>query len=532
MSNELEILQRALQREKAARKQAEQILEGKSRELYLLTEELKDVNAKLEEGLTEKTSELQGVFGNLVDAYVLMDISGNVIKMNHSAKELFGYDINQEKLNIVKLIYKEDYEYAMTSFQELIVKGSFSDYQARVYTKHKGVRTVHINASLIHNKKNQPIAAQGIVRDITEELEQKQIFEEQKKQLSAIVENSSLGIALTQFGKIIQTNKAFQNLLGYTQNELLQKEVKNISLKDEYVESENNMQKMNDGEIDNFSVNKRYVKQDGTVFWAKTNVAAVRNEDGSIKYQVALIEDITEQLEFEKQRDRLVKNLEKSNKELNDYAHIVSHDLKSPLRSMNALLTWLKEDYVDVLDDNAHNSLNMLLKKVDKMDHLISGILKYSSIDKVDHPKQNIALRDIVTDIIDVIHIPDHIAIKIITELPVMVGDKFSLQQLFQNLLNNAIKYNDKEQGLITVSCKEKNEFWEFAIADNGVGISKKYHDKIFQIFQTLDNQGESTGVGLSIVKKIIDLYEGTIWLESTDGVGTTFYFTLKKEIK
>ena len=149
MNNELEILKRALKREKEARKQAEQILEGKSRELYQLTQELKNVNTKLKEGLNEKTSELQGVFGNLVDAYVLKDISGNVIKMSHSAKELFGYDINQEKLNIIKLIYKEDYEYAMSSFQELIAKGSFSDYQARVYTKNKGVRTVHI-LSLIH----------------------------------------------------------------------------------------------------------------------------------------------------------------------------------------------------------------------------------------------------------------------------------------------------------------------------------------------------------------------------------------------
>lgn len=529
MSNESEILQRALKREKAARKQAEQILEGKSRELYDLTQELKRVNTKLEEGLTEKTSELQGVFGNLVDAYVLMDISGNVIKMNHAAKELFGYDIDEEKLNIVKLIYKEDYQYAMTSFQKLVAEGSFSDYQARVYTKNKGVRTVHINASLIKNHKNQPIAAQGIVRDITEELERKQIFEEQKKQLSAIVENSSLGIALTQFGKILQTNKAFQNLLGYTPDELLQKQVKDISLKDEYADSATNMQQMNDGEIDNFSVNKRYIKQDGTVFWAKTNVAAVRKGDGSIKYQVALIEDITDQLEFEKQRNLLVKNLEKSNKELNDYAHIVSHDLKSPLRSMNALLTWLKEDYKEVLDDNAINSFNMLLKKVDKMDHLIGGILEYSSIDKVDRPKQNIEIREIVTDIIDVIHIPNHITVEITTELPVITGDKFRLQQLFQNLIGNAVKYNDKEKGIITVACELKKGFWQFAIADNGAGISKKYFDKIFQIFQTLDDKNESTGVGLSIVKKIVDVYEGEIWLESEEGIGTTFYFTLKK---
>ncbi len=531
MSDELEILQRALQREKAARKQAEQILEGKSRELYELAQQLKNVNAKLEEGLNEKASELQGVFENLVDAYVLMDISGNIIKMNDAANDLFGYNISEEQLNVVRLIYEDDYQYAMSSFQKLVTQGSFTNYQARVTTKHKGIRTVHINASLIFNKKNKPIAAQGIVRDITEELKQKRIFEEQKKQLSAIVENSSLGIALTQFGKIIQTNKALQNLLGFTQDELMHKEVKAISHKEELEESEENMQKMNDGEIDTFSINKKYIKKDGTIFWAKTNVAAVRNEDGSIKYQVALIEDITEQLKFEKQREVLVKNLENSNKELNDYAHIVSHDLKSPLRSMNALLTWLKEDYVEVLDENAQSSLDLLLKKVDKMDLLINGILRYSSIDKINQPQQKVILQDVVSDIIDVIHIPQHITIEIITELPNVKGDKFRLQQLFQNLLNNAVKYNDKKKGIVTISCKEKEEFWEFAIADNGPGISEKYYDKIFQIFQTLDDKNESTGVGLSIVKKIIDVYEGKIWLKSKEREGTTFYFTLKKQV-
>lgn len=281
MSNDdIEILKRAIQREKLARKQAEKILEDKSRELYLITQELKDTNEKLEEQVGTKESELQGVFDNLLDAYVRMDIFGNVLEMNYAARNLFGYDIAEEKLNVVKLIYKEDYKYAMTSFQELVTKGSFSDYQARVYTKENGIRTVHINASLIFDKNKTPIGAQGIVTDITEELKQKQIFEEQKKQLSVIVENSSLGIVLAQFGTIVQTNKAFQNLLGYTAEELLKKEVKDISMKDEYEAVAENLEKMNTGIIDSFSVNKRYVKHNGSSFWAKTNIAAVRDHDG------------------------------------------------------------------------------------------------------------------------------------------------------------------------------------------------------------------------------------------------------------
>ncbi|TPN86883.1 sensor histidine kinase [Aquimarina algicola] len=528
-SNDIEILKRALSREKAARKQAEKILEDKSKELYLLTTKLKSTNQKLEDRIETKSSELQGLFENLVDAYVLMDLSGNVIEMNNAAVELFGYDIHKERLNVVSLIYKEDFTYAMNSFAKLVKEGSFSDYEARVYTKNRGIKTVHINASIIKDKNKKPVAAQGIVRDITDELFRQRSFEEQQKQLSVIVENSSLGIVLSQFGKIVQTNKAFQNLLGYDQEELLQKEVKDISIKDEYTKAAISMDKMNKGEIDHFTVNKRYLRHDGSTFWAKTSVAAVRKQDQSVKYQVALIEDITEQLEHEKQRDLLLKKLEKSNKELNDYAHIVSHDLKSPLRSMNALITWLKEDYQDVLDENAQQSFDMLLKKIDKMDHLINGILKYASIDKSDQPKQKINLQQIVADTIDIIYIPDHITIKIDTHLPVIKGDKFRLQQLFQNLLNNAVKYNDKEQGLINISYTENNDFWQFAIKDNGPGIPEKYHHKIFQVFQTISDGKESTGIGLSIVKKIIELYEGKIWIESEQNKGTTFFFTLKK---
>ncbi|KZS42866.1 hypothetical protein AWE51_15980 [Aquimarina aggregata] len=530
MSEELDILKRALKREKAARKQAEQILEGKSRELYDLTQELKQLNEQLEDGLTKKTSELQGVFDNLVDAYVLMDISGNVVKMNNSAKNLFGYDIDQEKLNIVTLIYKEDYQYAMTSFQELVTKGSFSDYQARVYTKDKGVRTVHINASLIRNKNNQPVAAQGIVRDITYELEQNRVFDEQKKQLSVIVENSSLGIALTQFGKILQTNKAFQNFLGYTKEELIQKEVKDISLKEEYALSSENMEKMNNGKIDHFSVNKRYVRSDGSNVWAKTNVAAVRNPDKTIKYQVALIEDITDQLESEKQRDLLVKNLEKMNLELSEYAHVVSHDLKSPLRSIYALVNWIKEDYSSAFDKTGLGHLSMIERTLEKMETLINDILSYSRAgNKENLESQQIDLNTLISDIKNVVLIPDNTEVYCKQKLPVINGDKTRIQQVFQNLIGNAVMYMDKEKGQIEIDYSDQNTHYQFKIKDNGPGIKEQYHTKIFKMFESVGNHKNSTGIGLAIVKKIVELYEGKIWLESSPEKGTTFYFTLKK---
>ena len=232
----------------------------------------------------------------------------------------------------------------------------------------------------------------------------------------------------------------------------------------------------------------------------------------------------------DKKNKTLLKNLQQSNKELKDFAHVVSHDLKSPLRSMDALITWIQEENAKSPNKVIEENIQLLLKKIDKMDHLINGILKYASIDQVNSSKRKIDLHELVKDLIDTIYIPTHITIHILNQLPELNVDKFRLHQLFQNLISNAIKYIDKEKGTITIRCIEKDNFWEFSIEDNGMGIPEKYHQKIFEIFQTLGgNNDSSTGVGLSIVKKIVDIYEGKIWLTSTENVGTTFYFTLPK---
>ncbi|NER17363.1 PAS domain-containing sensor histidine kinase [Spongiivirga citrea] len=529
MTKEIEILKRALAREKEARKQAEKILEEKASDLFQLTTDLRTANEKLEGLVSERTSELEGVFENIIDSYVVMNLSGDVLKMNDAAKELFGYDIDKEPLNVLSLIYKEDIPYAMQSYQELVKEGAFTNYNARVYTKHREVKNVQINASLIFNVKKEPIAAQGIVRDTTDQVKNQQIFEEQKKQLSVIVENSSLGIVLTQYGKIVQTNGAFQQLLGFTADELVTMNVQDISVKDEYHTSKEKMEALNNGDIDSFSIQKKYRKKNGGVLTAKTNVSAVWDDMGNVKYQVAIIEDMTEQLKQQLKEKKLLNDLEKSNQELNDYAHIVSHDLKSPLRSISSLISWLQEDYAQVFDEKASTTFDMLHKKVDKMDQLINGVLQYASIDRIEKKVYDINLNQIVQDIIEVIYIPEHASITITNKLPTVRGDEFRLQQLFQNLISNAIKYNDKKKGVVEIGCKEKEQFWEFSIKDNGIGVEHKYFKKIFNVFQSLESENNSTGIGLSIVKKIVDFYGGAIWLTSQLGEGSTFYFTLKK---
>lgn len=229
---------------------------------------------------------------------------------------------------------------------------------------------------------------------------------------------------------------------------------------------------------------------------------------------------------FEEQQN-LLNNLEARNQELSDYAHMVSHDLKSPLRSIDTLSSWLQEDYKNSLDATGQQYLDTVRENVLKMDNLIDGILQYSSIDKHNSDFYDVHPNKIISEIINSIVVPENIKL-VVNELPVIKGDTYRVRQLFQNLITNAITYNDKEHGYIEIGYNN-SEKGIFYIKDNGIGIDKKYHQKIFKTFEKLENKKGSSGIGLSIVNKIIEYYNGQIWIESEPGIGTTFYFTLPK---
>lgn len=241
------------------------------------------------------------------------------------------------------------------------------------------------------------------------------------------------------------------------------------------------------------------------------------------------ISEQAEQLiKVNKDQEKLLEELALQNQELNDYAHIVSHDLKSPLRSIEALVSWLKEEYSSNFTDEGREYCGLIVANVEKMDALISGILEYSSIDKDTRVERDINLDLLVQETVQLLHVPEHIKVKI-HHLPVVKGDQIKLQQVFQNLIDNAVSNMDKENGRIDIISRELDTKYQFEIKDNGKGIDAAYFDKIFQIFQKLENDSKSTGIGLSIVKKIINFYDGEIWLDSELGKGTSFYFTLPK---
>lgn len=231
----------------------------------------------------------------------------------------------------------------------------------------------------------------------------------------------------------------------------------------------------------------------------------------------------------EKKKEELLVNLSRQNEELNEYAHVVSHDLKAPITNIHTLISWFLEDCKHKLNEEDLKALKLVLFNVEKMDFLIKGILDYSTIDRLEADDKKVNFNTLLKSVLETMFVPQKIVVKVQDNLPHLKGNSWRFEQIFQNLIANAIKYNDKEVGLIEVGYTEKKEHFEFFVKDNGMGIKKEYFERIFKVFNKLESSSSSSGIGLSIVKKIITYYHGSIWLESEEGVGTSFYFTLGK---
>ncbi len=232
-----------------------------------------------------------------------------------------------------------------------------------------------------------------------------------------------------------------------------------------------------------------------------------------------------------KDLESTINELQRTNKELQEFAYITAHDLKTPLRGIGTLADWLSTDYADKFDEEGHKQVKMLAERAKRADRLVDSVLRYSSAGHEEEQNENVDLNIALPEIICEIEPPENIEITVENKLPVLMCQKTHISQIFQNIISNAIKYMDKEKGQIKVGCIEDGGFWKFSIADNGPGIDHKYYKKIFKIFQTLlpPDETDSTGIGLSVAKKLVKLNGGRIWVESNHGEGSTFFFTLPK---
>jgi len=272
--------------------------------------------------------------------------------------------------------------------------------------------------------------------------------------------------------------------------------------------------------------------------------SVTRNSRGAINGSQGIVYDVTAKKELVALREAeqelenvnkdlasAVRELQRANKELQEFAHIAAHDLKTPLRAIGTIADCISTDYSDKFDDQGKEQVRLLVGKTRQMSALVDDVLQYSRLGRDNHKRRPIKLNAILSQIISETPPPENIEIVIENNLPTIMCEKTQILQVFQNLLCNAIKHMDKPKGQIRVGCVEEDNFWKFSVTDNGPGIDKRHFEKIFKMFQTLSPRADvdSTGIGLSIVRKIAELNGGNAWVESEVGKGSTFFFTLQK---
>ncbi|MDX1901924.1 MAG: ATP-binding protein [Gammaproteobacteria bacterium] len=233
---------------------------------------------------------------------------------------------------------------------------------------------------------------------------------------------------------------------------------------------------------------------------------------------------------YEKKLKRILSSLRKSNAELEQFAYVASHDLRAPLRGIANIAGWLEEDLDGSLSEKSKKYFEALKVRVQRLDALVMGILDYSRAGATNKKKTLVDINQLLSEIINNASSSKNVKIIIDNTMPVMLANKTAITQVFLNLINNAIQHHDKPAINIHVGYEKQNTFYKFYVSDDGPGIDPRYHEKIFEMFQTLDSRDtqESTGIGLTITKKIIEQAGGNIWLKSDLGKGSTFYFTWK----
>lgn len=344
---------------------------------------------------------------------------------------------------------------------------------------------------------------------------------------------AAVGMALVDNqGQFIKVNDAFCNMLDYSEEELMDKTFQEITYPDDLEKDLAFFNEVLDGKRDSYQMEKRYFGSSGNIVDTLLAVSVIRDSTKKILYFIAQIVDLSQFKLALVQIEKTNKELAEKNIELEQFAFIAAHDLKEPLRSISALMSLLNTKYSDYLDEKGKKYFELVIDHSKRMGDLIDGILNYSrlGIGEIQKVDLNKIVHTIVSDFLKVDEYSD--AIFEIGDLPIIFADISSMKQIFGNLIGNGLKYQEKEnQPIIKINSKLDGAFWQFSIADNGIGVDPSNYEKAFTLFKRLHSKSEfsGSGIGLATCQKIVKKYKGEIWMEPNFPKGTIIKFTLPK---
>lgn len=447
----------------------------------------------------------------------------------------FGYD-TQETIELVSgyksIIHPDDLK-QLNEDMDAGIANKQDEVKCIYRIKHKdgSYKWVEDRCTIIWNALGNVDSFQGMVVNINEQKEAEMALQKSEIRFQSLVSNSTDILTLMDSdGRITYESPSFFRQFGYNESEVIGKiafefvhpdDVQNIIIAfGNAVEEENSRSTT----VFRFRhKNGHYITLEG--------VGNNLLHDNNINAIVVNSRDITERMEAELKLQDYASNLEKINKELDQFAYIVSHDLKAPLRAINNLSIWIEEDLTGKIDEGTTKNLSLMRGRIHRMEDLINGILQYSRAGRVNNPTEKINIRLFVEDLIQNLGPKPEFKFEVDQTLPEIETERLVVEQVFSNYISNALKYNSNPEPVVKVQYQESESHHIFSVSDNGQGIPEQFHEKVFVIFQTLQakDKNDSTGVGLAIVKKLVEEKGGNVWLKSQEGQGASFFFSLPK---
>ena len=480
-----------------------------------------DVTERLraEEAIRESEEKLRTMFDSTNDAFIITDLETNVIDVNEATLRTFRYT-REDIIGIkgTELIDPEDLEQTVESMSKALETGQPPDsMELTILTGDGGRLETDFSIAPLHDSSGNTTGFVAVARDITEHKRAEQALRESEEKLRTMFDSTSDGILVTdQALSIIETNEAAVRMLGFDSKEALvgQSAISYLSAEALTADAEGG-----DGKAQ-----------------IEFSVSQLRDSSGNTTGFIGVARDVTERKKAEAQMKRMLEDLERSNAELEQFAYIASHDLQEPLRMISSYTQLIGRRYKDKLDADGEEFIEYAVDGATRMQDRIQALLTYSRVGTRGKEFEPTDCDTVLEEALSNLQVAIKKSGSVISHdpLPTITADNIQMVQLFQNLIENGIKFHDEKQPEVHVSAKEQEDGWLFSVRDNGIGIDPEYSDRIFLIFKRLHAKGEyaGTGVGLALCKKIVERHGGRIWVESEPGKGATFYFTTPKEIK
>ncbi|MBI1730448.1 PAS domain-containing protein [Candidatus Acetothermia bacterium] len=466
----------------------------------------------------------EGIFQRAQNPMVIVDRTGRVLERNDRAVELLG-----SVKHFSEIIHFEDLERARVEMERAMRMGEASGFQLRGVTWDKETFPAEIRM--------RALDADQVwieLHDMSDLLEMERKLWEAEARYRHLIEDAidtlDTGIVLLNKDRqIIWANQTIGHLFNLDRDEMIGVELHKIlgQVRPNFIE-EMTMPHVLEADNKSFVFALKHGEEERILEFRSTPIETEKYRGGRIDHYI----DLTELKKLERELVEKTAGLEESNKKLEEFSHVVSHDLKQPLRTIQAFTQFIVDDYSEKLDAQGIDYLKSLQRSSARMKNLIDDLLKLASISTKRSPMEKIELCDVLAEVReDLGALLDGVQLEISPNFPAITANRTRTMELFANLISNGVKYNDKAQKRIVVEWEDRADEYIFRVGDNGIGIDMRYQDRIFELFERLNpvDDPESTGAGLAITKRIVSEMGGKIWVDSEIGKGSIFSFSVPK---